>query len=188
MACWIPVTWCLILALFSAGCASSALWEKQAWRPSDFPDLRLDVNVTNQDLLVQYTEQIEDTKHTRRRAYWLWASTNSIAELGKPLFVKAPSARGLSPLPVFEKKPTAMPPHGYLAVATHMEQGFDLWWDAQFLGRFYLPVYTESPEVSSWRIAASPFAALSDATIIIIVIGLSVGVTVGILYLENKAK
>lgn len=183
------MTWCLVLALFSAGCASSSIWEKQAWRPSDYPDLRLDVNSTNNDLLVQYTEQIEDTKHTRHRAYWLWASTNNIAENGQPIFVKPPAnGRGLSPLPVFEKKPASLPPHGYLAVATHMEQGFDLWWDGQFLGRFYLPVYTETPKATGWRIVATPFAAMGDATVIILVVAVTVGLTVGILWAENKAK
>jgi hypothetical protein len=186
---FLPVTGMLVLALFSAGCASGSLWEEQAWRPSDAPDLALAVNSSTQDLLVQYNERIEDTKHSRRRAYWLFASTNIDGSVGTPVFVKPELRAGLTPIPVLEEPPaTNVPPvRGYLAVTTPAEQGFDLYWDGGFLGRYYLPTYLESPRPTVWRVVATPFAALGDVSVVVLILAATAGATVGIMYLESKA-
>src|SRR5689334_3097498 len=68
------VTAALILALFTAGCATPALWEETWYHPAENPHLTLSLAPKVPDVLVQYDEQHGQSSRIRRRAYWLFGS------------------------------------------------------------------------------------------------------------------
>jgi hypothetical protein len=178
------VTAMLIVALMTSGCATSTLWEEQSCHPADNPNLNLALDPKSRDVLVQYEEQRGEATKCQHRAYWLFASTNSIAIWGKSVFVNPKDYAGLIPIPLLDEAPGTNAPamSGFVAVATPAQQGFDLWLNGAPLGRFDLPVYFAKPRATVWRVAATPFAALGDTTIIIVVCATVVVVIVGILY------
>ncbi len=184
------VTTTLILALASAGCATDALWEVQDYHPTDHPDLQLAQDARHNDVLVQYNEQQSKVKKVRRRAYWLFASTNSIAIRGQPVFVDPGNYPGLVAIPLLEEPPDTHPPTpaGFVAVATPAQQGFDLWLRGVWLGRFDLPIYYAKPRATPWRVVATPFAALGDATLVVVVCAAVIAVVVGVLVLDAKTE
>jgi hypothetical protein len=182
------VTAVLVATLAVTGCATSKLWDEQSYHPADHPNPNLAFDPKSADLLVQYTEQCAETKSFRRRAYWLFASTNSIANHGRPVFVKARAYAGLIPVPLLEEPPATNAPTvaGYLAVATPAQQGFDLWRDGAPLGRYYLAIYFATPRPTVWRVVATPFAALGDVVVVVVVSAAVVAVVVGLLYLDSQ--
>src|SRR5258708_16335760 len=184
------VTAILIAAMMTSGCATCKLWDEQSCHPADHPNLNLALDMKNREVLVQYVEQRAEANKYQRRAYWLFASTNSIARSGKPVFVNPKDYTALIAIPLLDEPPGTNAPamSGYVAVATPAQQGFDLWLDGVPLGRYDLPVYFAKPRATVWRVAATPFAALGDTTIIIVVCATVVGVIVGGLYiaLDNQ--
>jgi hypothetical protein len=184
----VVLTTLLILALLGSGCATSSLWEPQTYHPSDQPELKLAVHEKTRDLLVQYQEQRAEVNKFQPRAYWLLASTNSLAQRGKPVFVNPKNCTSLVPVPLLTETPStnAPPVAGYIAVPTPAEQGFDLYLDGCLVGRYYLPIYTASPKATPWRVAATPFAALGDTTIVVVVCAAVVGAAAGIIYAESQ--
>ena len=77
---------------------------------------------------------------------------------------------------------------GFVALPSVAQQGFDLWRDGESVGHFRLPVYLVSPKCTFWRIAATPFAALSDTTIIIAGCAAVAAIVGGVIYLELKCN
>jgi hypothetical protein len=93
----------------------------------------------------------------------------------------------LMPIPIYDAAPdTNALSSGFVAVATPWQQGFDLWQDGKPQGRFYLPIYFESPRVSVWRVVATPFAVLGDTVVAVVVAAAAVGVVVGLAYLQTS--
>jgi hypothetical protein len=175
-------------ALLTNGCATSTLWEPQSCHPAEQPALKLSVHEQTRDLLVEYKEQGAEQKRFQPRAYWLFSSTNSIALQGKPVFVNPKALSGLVPVPLLDEAPgtNALPRAGYVAVPTAAQQGFDLYLDGCPLGRFYLPIYLAEPKATPWRVVATPFAALGDTAIVVVVCAAVVAVVVGVIYLESQ--
>jgi len=182
------ITAMLAVAMITGGCATSTLWEEKSYRPYDNPHLSLALAPERQDVLVQYDERYSESKKLRHRAYWLFASTNAMANHVKPVFVKPAVGAGLMPIPLLaEAQGTNAPPFGgYVAVATPAEQGFDLWRDGVPLGRFYLPIYFTAPRATVWRVMTTPFAALGDMVVVVVVCAAVVAVVVGVIYLESE--
>jgi hypothetical protein len=183
------VTALLVAAIMASGCATSKLWEEQSYHPADHPNLNLALDPKSREVLVEYQEQREEAKKYQPRAYWLFASTNSIAARGKPVFVNPKDYAGLTPIPLLNEATATNAPAlaGYVAVATPAQQGFDLWLDGAPLGRYYLPIYFAKPRATVWRVAVTPFAALGDTTVVIVVCAAVVAVVVGVIYLESEA-
>jgi hypothetical protein len=184
------VTLAFVVAMAGAGCATNTLWEEQRYHPAAQLDLRLAQGPDHRDVLVQYNEQREEEKKTRRRAYWLFAFTNSIANEGRPIFVNPKNSAALTPVPLLLEATATNAPAaaGYVAVATPAQQGFDLWLEGVWLGRYDLPIYYAKPRASIWRVAATPFAALGDATVVVVVCAAVVAVVVGVLYAESESQ
>ena len=182
------VTGMLVVAMTTAGCATSTLWEEQSYHPVDSPNLNLALDPTSRDVLVEYTEQRAEVKKFQRRAYWLFSSTNSIANQGKPVFVNPKHYAGLIPIPLLDEAPATNTPAvaGYVAVATPAQQGFDLWGNGTLLNRYYLPIYFTKPPATVWRIAATPFAAAGDVTVVVVVSAAVVAAVVGVIYLQTR--
>lgn len=182
------VTAALIAALCTCGCATNTLWAKKAYHPTEHPHLNLAFAPQMQDILVEYDEQCDESSHYQRRAYWLFASTNAVEDMGKPIFVKPGAFTGLMPVPLLDEMPaTNLPPvAGYVALPSPAQQGFDLWRDGDPLGRFYLPIYFASPKPTPWRILATPFTALGDTVVAVAVSAAVVAAVVGLLYLESQ--
>jgi hypothetical protein len=179
----------LLVSMLTSGCATKALWEPQTYHPAERPELKLAVHEESRDLLAEYKEQREERKKYQSRAYWLFSSTNSIAQRGKPIFVSPKDYARLVPIPILEQVPAtnAPPIAGYVAVPTAAQQGFDLYLDGCLLGRYYLPIYQAQPEPNAWRVAATPFAALGDTAVVVVVCVAVVAVVVGVIYLESGA-
>ena len=185
----VVLTTLLIVALLGSGCATSTLWEPQTFHPSDRPELKLAVHEESRDLLVQYKEQREEAKKLQPRAYWLLASTNGIAQRGKPVFVNPKNYTRLVSVPLLTEAPAtnALPVAGYVALPTPAEQGFDLYLDGCLVGRYYLPIYCASPKATPWRVAATPFAALGDTTVVVAVCVAVAAVAAGAIYAGSQA-
>jgi hypothetical protein len=179
----------LAVALVASGCATETLWGDKTYHPADHPELQLSSATERHDILVQYNEQHADSKKIRRRAYWLFASTNALANHSYPEFVKPKTAAGLPPIPVFEEMPgtNTLRQEPFAAVATPAEQGFDLWLQGECIGRFYLPVYVNPPRRTVWRILSTPFAALGDATAVILITAAAVALVAGLIYLASQS-
>ncbi len=183
------ITVILIAALLTSGCASSALWEQKEYHAADHPRLSLAMDSRNQEVLVQYDEQYEESKKLRRRAYWLSDYEIGRGGQGTPVFVQAQDYSGLIPIPLLDEAQASNAPavKGYVAVPTPWQQGFDLWRDGDALGRFYLPTYFARPPRTFGRVIATPFAALGDTVAVIVVSAAVVGLVVALLYVESRS-
>ena len=185
------ITAVLIVSLLANGCATKALWhENETYHPTDSPDLKLASGVNRRDVFVEYKEQRGEAPKFQWRAYWLFGSTNSIAKRGRPVFVDPKEYARLAPIPLLGENTgtNASALAGFAAVATPAEQGFDLWQDGKYLGRYYLPIYAARARPTFLRVAATPFAALND-TVVVIVLGAAViAIVVGVLYLDSKSS
>jgi hypothetical protein len=162
--------------------ATGVLWERKWYHPAPKANLQLAQTPAHEDVLVQYDEWYEDSRHPRRRAYWLLATKDKI-QGGQPEFVDPASYPGLAPVPMVDASATNRPAAGYYAVVT-APAAFELWRDGASLGSFELPDYYAVPKATGWRIAATPFAVLADGTVIVVVVAVVGGLILGYLWLR----
>ena len=124
------------------------------------------------DVLVCYDECFENSTNRQPRAYWLFAyherDTNCF-ERPKPKFVKVEHLTERQS--VFSLAwPDLLPTNGVCAVATEDQHAFELWRDGAWVGSYTLPVYTNAPPVTWWRVALTPVTATTDAAIATVVV------------------
>lgn len=170
---------CLALALLAGGCttATSALWDRQKDSPADHPLIRLMFDPQRQDILVCYDGRMSNDSGFVERDYWLFASTNSLANHGVPIYDENPDFVHLVRLPLFQFKKDLKeaPPTGYFALAGPTSRKFELWGDGTKIGTYQLPEHSEWGRATVWRVALTPLAVTGDAAL---TVGAAAGISV----------
>ncbi|HWY77045.1 MAG TPA: hypothetical protein VN281_15585 [Verrucomicrobiae bacterium] len=169
---------CVVAALFCNGCttATSALWGRKVYHPSETKDVSLWFSPSRRDLLVRYCEDVNDSTNSQLRAYWLFASTNSASSTEAPIFVNQTNYDELVSVPVLGSRKGLKDVDsetGYCAIDRNRGLSFDfryresleVWRDGGKIGKFKLPEYTEWEGRNTWRVALTPLAVTGDAAL-----------------------
>ena len=151
------------------GLTTSVVWRIKDYHPAAISNLRLSTLPGTNDVLVQYDEQFAHSSRIKPRAYWLSAyaaiDTNSV-ERPKPKFVNATLLTNLCPVALIGTN-ISRPTSGFCAMPSPNHHSFKLWRTGTTLGEHTLPVYSNAPPVTCWRVALTPLTATTDAAIIV---------------------
>jgi hypothetical protein len=162
----------LLTPLLAGGCATNALWNKNAGqldacnRPAANSRLQLFDASQQRDFLVVYDEYSERHDSIRTRAYFLNQNEQRVEQGREPVFVSAQLSRELPPIPIGQTFPVAgtnSSPAVYALISTN-QQSFTIYSNNQGTSHD-LPVYNDG-----WgridRIALTPVAGVADLTLI----------------------
>jgi len=158
----------MISGCFPGG-TTSVVWRIKDYHPAHTSNLRLSTLPGTNDVLVQYDEQFAHSSRIKPRAYWLSAyaaiDTNSV-QRPKPKFVNATSLTNLCRV-AFIGTNISPPTNGFCAMPSSDNHSFKLWRIGTTPGEYTLPVYSNTPPATWWRVALTPVTVTTDAAIIV---------------------
>lgn len=164
------------MPIFTSGCVTHALWKKTSYQPAEYPRLSLASSAQANDVLVCYDEQCARSSKVRLRAYWLFAhslnDTNSFKH-PKPGFINPAVCTNLSPVAILigAAATNVISTNGYCALPASDQRSFRLWWKGTELGTYNLPIYSNAPPATFWRVAMTPAAVAADTAIVAVIMG-----------------
>ena len=173
----------VLLVFAGAGCTTYErysptynLWQQPKQpsfcRPHADPELALFDLSPSHEVLVIYNCGSERHPGSHRRAYFLEASRTNIAAGKPPQFVDPKRARGLTPICVLKQYSSQAAPDPTNTWARVQTDSFTLYRPGRVPETCQLPVYqdyfpkSDTKQANWWRIALTPFAVTTDATVI----------------------